>query len=583
MFELREILGPYLQAQRARVWLLALLVFAGIGAYLVNPQIIRRFIDQAQTGQPLATLLGAAGLYFAVALVQQGIIVLTAWVGEQVSWQTTNALRADLVHHCLRLDMSFHKETTPGELIERIDGDVNALGLFLSQFFVQLLSNLLLMLGVVLLLWLEDWRFGLMVTLVLAVAAYYIQRLRPISTERWTRARAASAAFYGFIEERLGGREDIGPNGAAAFTLRKMQRRLRDVFLAERSAELVSAALGATPNLSFGLAMAAAYWLGGTLFAGGAVTIGTIYLVFSYIDLINDRTWRLIDEIQYLQRSQASIGRIRALLNIDSRLEDNGTSSLPAGSLDLRFASVTFQYEDDDSPTLRDIAFSLPAGRVLGLLGRTGSGKSTLIGLLFRLYDATEGRVLLGGQDVRDVPLAVLRGRIGMVTQQVQLFRASLRDNLTLFDESVPDEKLLAALDALGLQHWYQSLPDGLDTMLQAGGSGLSAGQAQLIAFARVFLRDPDLVILDEASSRLDPATEQLLEQAVGRLLEGRTAVIIAHRLATVERADQILVLEEGEILEQGDRIALATDPSSAYAQLRRAGAAVADWELLDG
>ncbi len=576
------ILGPYLRRQRSRVVALAGLVIAGIAIYLINPLIIRRFIDQAEAGRPVATLLGAAGLYLAIAIVQQGVIVLTAWVGERASWSATNALRADLALHCLRLDMSFHKQKTPGELIERIDGDVNALGVFLSDFFLQLVSNLLLVLGILAVLWWEDWRFGLIVTLVVALAAVYVQRLRPLSTRRWARVRAASASFYSFLEERVSGREDLLPNGAALYTLRQMQRRLRALFLAWRSAEIVNAAIVSTPNLSFGLAMAGAYALGDSLFADGAVTLGTIYLVFSYVDLINDRSWRLVDEIHHLQESQASIGHIAELLRQRSRLADAGAGDLPAGPLTLAFDDVTFQYEDDTTPVLHDIRFTLPAGSVLGLLGRTGSGKSTLIGLIFRLTEATAGRVRLGGMDVRDVPLRALRGRIGMVTQQVQLFGASLRDNLTLFDPDVPDERLIAALNELGLDSWFAGLPQGLDTPLQPGGSGLSAGEAQLIAFARVFLRDPDLVILDEASSRLDPATEQLLERAVTRLLAGRTAVIIAHRLATVEHADQILLLEQGRVLEQGERARLAADSASAYGQLLRAGAGLADWELLD-
>lgn len=579
--DLWQVLAPYLRAQRGRVAWLTLSVAGGIAVYLINPQIIRLFIDRAQAQQPMTALLGAAGLYLGLALAQQALTVLTAWIGERVSWQATNALRADLALHCLKLDMSFHKQRTPGELIERIDGDVNAIGRFLSEFFIQLCSNLLLVIGIIVILWLEEWRFGLAVTLVALLSAVYIQWLRPISTQRWARARAADADFYGFLEERLSGREDIRPNGAVAYTVALMQRRLRQVFLTERSAQVSSAALVATPSLSFGLAVAAAYTLGGTLFARSAVTIGTLYLVFSYIDLINDRTWRLIDQIHRLQQSQAGIGRVRELLDIQSRLVDDGSAALPAGPLALEFDQVTFHYEDDPTPVLRDVTFTLAPRQVLGLLGRTGSGKSTLISLIYRLYDADLGAVRLGGQDVRDAPLGALRQRIGIVTQQVQLFRASLRDNLTFFDPALSDARLIAALRDLGLGDWFDSQPAGLDTLLQAGGSGLSAGQAQLIAFARVFLRDPDLVILDEASSRLDPATEQLLERAVTRLLAGRTAVIIAHRLATVERADRILVLDQGRILEQGERAALAADPTSAYAQLLQRGAAP-EWELSD-
>ncbi len=232
---------------------------------------------------------------------------------------------------------------------------------------------------------------------------------------------------------------------------------------------------------------------------------------------------------------------------------------------------VSFAYPDDEL-VLREVSTLLPAGAVLGLLGRTGSGKTTLTRLLLRLYDPTVGTVRLGGVDLRRVPNADLRARVAVVTQDIQLFSATVRDNLTFFDPTIPDAQIMAALDALGMGDWVRALPDGLDTLLASGGTGLSAGQAQLLAFARAFLRDPGLIILDEASSRLDPATERQLEQALARLLQGRTAIIIAHRLGTLERVDQIMILEDGRVRERGLRADLVRDPDSRFAQLLRVG-----------
>ena len=224
----------------------------------------------------------------------------------------------------------------------------------------------------------------------------------------------------------------------------------------------------------------------------------------------------------------------------------------------------------------RDLSFRIEPGTVLGLLGRTGSGKTTLTRLLFRLYDPDSGKVRLGDGDVlidlREVVLADLRQKVGMVTQNVQLFHATMRDNLTFFDPGIPDERIVQVMDDLGLGEWYESLPDGLDTELESGGGGLSAGEAQLLAFTRIFLKDPGLVILDEASSRLDPATEHLIERAVNKLVQGRTALIIAHRLGTIQRADEIMILDDGRICEHGARSALADDPSSRFHSLLQAG-----------
>jgi ABC-type multidrug transport system fused ATPase/permease subunit len=209
---------------------------------------------------------------------------------------------------------------------------------------------------------------------------------------------------------------------------------------------------------------------------------------------------------------------------------------------------------------------------VLGVLGRTGSGKTTIARLIFRLYDPQVGHIRLGDHDLRDLRQSQLRQRIGLVTQDIQLFHATVRDNLTFFDPTVADEWIVAVLEELGLGRWFHALPEGLATRLAPDGGGLSAGQAQLLAFARVFLHNPGLVVLDEASSRLDPATERAVEQAVERLLQGRTAIIIAHRLPTVQRADKLLILERGQIVEFGLREELAADASSRFAQLLRTG-----------
>jgi ATP-binding cassette subfamily B protein len=237
----------------------------------------------------------------------------------------------------------------------------------------------------------------------------------------------------------------------------------------------------------------------------------------------------------------------------------------------VSFVGVSFAYTEEEQ-VLRDVTFDLAPREILGLLGRTGSGKTTLARLLCRLYDKDGGDILLEGIDIAALKLKVLRERVAIVTQDVQLFQATVRDNLTFFDRTVGDEQIEAVIDQLGLTDWYHSLPHGLDTKLMSGGQGLSAGEAQLLAFTRVFLRNPGLVILDEASSRLDPATERRIERAVDRLLQNRTAIVIAHRLSTVQRADKILILDEGKAVEYGRRKTLLADPRSRFRRLLQTG-----------
>jgi len=333
---------------------------------------------------------------------------------------------------------------------------------------------------------------------------------------------------------------------------------------------------GAVPwmvNLFFSTAgYSIAFVLAAYLYGAGQLTLGTAFLVYYYSVLIFQPLSVITRQVEDFQKAGASIIRVQELLAARSKLADGPGAVFPSGPLAVTFDRVSFGYGDDE-PVLHELALEMRAGTILGLLGRTGSGKTTISRLLFRLYDVEAGQVCLGGVDVGQAKLADLRRRIGLVTQDVQLFNATVRDNLTFFDPNIPDEQILAALADLGLDEWCRSLPRGLDTRLGAGGSGVSAGEAQLLDFTRVFLKQPGLIILDEASSRLDPATERLVDHAVDRLLLGRTGIIIAHRLATIGRADAILILEDGRVAEAGPRAALAADPASRLAALLRAGA----------
>lgn len=567
------LLVDYLRPQRLRVLLLAMLLLSSIGLELANPQILRYFIDAAQSGAELRSLLIAAILFLGIAVTQQIVAVFATYLSENVAWTATNLLRADLAAHCLRLDLGFHKVHTPGEIIERIDGDVNELSNFFSRLFIGLIGNFALLLGVLVLLFREDWRVGTGLSIFTAVSLVVLLRLRSIAVPYWTAVRAAAGEFFGFLGEVLGGTEDVRANRATGYVMQRFHETLQRLLRLNRKASIAGYSMWIATLGVFAVGNAVAFGLSAYLWSAGAITIGTVYLIFHYTELLRRPIDQIRTQVQDLQKASGSIVRIQELLETRSRIDAGGDLPLPDGALAVELQHISFGYEPD-VPVLRDLSLRLEPGRVLGLLGRTGSGKTTLARLLLRFYDPVEGVLRLGDVPAPEAPLARLRQRVGIVTQDVQLFQASVRDNLTFFNPAVPDARIVEVLDDLGLMPWYRALPVGLDSMLQAGGGGLSAGEAQLLAFARLFLVDPGLVILDEASSRLDPATEALIERAVDRLLLNRTAIIIAHRLATVERADEILILEDGRVKEYGARRQLVEDRESHFAHLLQSGMA---------
>jgi len=554
-----------------RFVLLGVLLFSGIGLRVINPQIIRYFIDTVTTQGPAEHLINAAILFIVVALFQQVLGVGAAYMGEFVAWTATNDLRAELAWHCLNLDMSFHNNISSGELIERIDGDVAELSNFFSQFVIRVIGNMILVIGILIAIYIEDWRLGLVFTFFVIVTLLALNRVRGIAIPSQKAVREASADLFGYLEERLAGTEDIRSAGAVDFVLLGLYKLMyRMIGFWKKASLLMIVVIGVTAIL-LAVGLSAAFVGGYIMYQNGIFTIGTVYLLVNYLNTLRRPIRELTQQVENLQNIGAATERLIELRAVQSKLQDGFGAVLPDSALSLAFQDVGFSYVDGDH-VLDAVSFELQPGKALGLLGRTGSGKTTLARLVFRLYDISEGKILLGTVNTRDARLDDLRKRVAIVTQDVQLFQATVRDNLTFFDDSVSDDYILKVIDELGLSDWLHSLPKGLDTKLETGGRSLSAGEAQLLAFTRVFLRDPGLVILDEASSRLDPATEQLIERAVDRLLKDRTAIIIAHRLRTVERTDEILILDGGRVVEHGDRQTLEADQQSKYFQLLQTG-----------
>jgi ABC-type multidrug transport system fused ATPase/permease subunit len=566
-----SLLADHIRPQRGRFFLLAALLFGSIGLRIFAPQIMRRFIDSALAGEALQTLTWTALAFISIALIQQVVAIGVTWLGENVAWTATNALRAELAEHALHLDMKFHNDHTPGELIERIDGDVTELATFFSQFALNLIANGLLLIGILIALFIEDWRAGLAFTVYSFLTIFILGKVKDIAVPHQKARREAEAQYYGFIEEQLAGTEDIRSSGAVGFSIRELFRYQGEILTHNRKAHfkrwIIENSMGLALTLGTLLAIVSGYWL----FTASVITIGTVYLFVHYINLLEEPFWAMTHEIESFQTIGACVERLTEFKALKPEVKNEAGLEVESHPIQLTFDDVTFSYNGDDA-VLTCLSFDLQPASVLGLLGRTGSGKTTIGRLIFRLYDVNSGSIKINSADIRQLQLESLRRDIAIVTQDVQLFKASVRENLTFFDHTISDEKIIRTLEELELGDWYRALPKGLDSELETGSRSLSAGEAQLLAFTRVFLKNPGLVILDEASSRLDPATEVKLEHAIDKLLKNRTAIIIAHKLDTLHRADDVLILDKGNILEYGNRQQLASDSSSRFYQLLQTG-----------
>ncbi|MBA3282103.1 MAG: ABC transporter ATP-binding protein, partial [Acidimicrobiia bacterium] len=459
-------------------------------------------------------------------------------------------------------------------LIERIDGDIDAVTRFSSTAVLHLAGNAILVIGVLVVSAFIDWRASALIALTVLAALWVTARLRRIAVPYYDDEREVQGKLYGDVEERLGGLEDLRANGAGRWAEHRLQQHSAGWWRTARRAALRGDGSISLAGAVFAAGSIATLALGVWLARRGEMSVGSVLALLRFSQLVSDPLWRVAEQLAEAQKAVAGTGRAARLLATAPAIVDGTGDDLPDGALSVELRNITFGY-GTGHPVLTGVNLVVPAGSTLGVVGRTGSGKTTVGRLVARLWDTEQGEVLVGGVDVRRLRLADLRRRIGIVTQEVELFRASLRDNLTIFGTLPADNgQLQRVLVDVGLEDWFRSLPHGLDQHLD-GNDELSAGEGQLLAFARVLLADPALVILDEASSRLDPVTEARLAGATDRLLAGRTALIIAHRLATLDRVDRICVLDHGRVVEHDDRSLLAADSSSHYHGLLLAGQAV--------
>lgn len=564
-----QLLKTYLQPFKKQITMLSLLIVTRIAIQLYYPQIVSEYLDSISE-KTIDELQYLAIIYIAIAVISQIIFVVIEYFSQSIAWGSTNALREDLLQHTVKLDMTFHNEYKSGQMIERVDGDVNALSNFFSQLTIQLMANILLILAIIVLMFFVKVTFGLAFIGFILIATLVIKQVRHIAVPYFKKHREKAMELFGYIEERISGTEDIRAIGAIPGVMQGYHKHESAKFHAMRKAILFSRIVSIAFNMLLGTAIALGFAIATPLYLNNEISIGTYFIIYYYTGLLVQPIFQILRQMQNLQEADASIERIEELFEIETKIEDKGTIEIKE-DLAITFENINFSYRSG-IPVLNSLSFDLKQGETLGLIGRTGSGKTTITRLLYRLYELNDGDIKLNNTSIKDIALGSLRKNIGMVTQEVQLYQTTLRNNVTFFDPNISDDDIVKVINDVGLASWYSKLDKGLDTIISSDETGVSAGEAQLLAVTRIFLTDPKLVILDEASSRLDPLTEKKLDEAISKLTETKTTIIVAHRLSTLKNVDKILLIEDGNLKEFDYRSKLEQDENSSYYKLLRTG-----------
>jgi len=530
-------------------------IFAVLGfslSTLAIPLMIGLTVDRALGAD------GRTGLLAAMVAVMAGLAVAN-WVSNyfqqivigSVSQRVLYDLRGQMFGHLQRVGLSFTDRIEVGRVMSRLQGDVGALQEFL-QVGVQSLGDIVSLLGIAAVLLIMDWRLG-MLTLIVVPALILVRMIwLPRARASFIRARRAVATAHGALNENLTGVRVVQGMTRENLNYRLYEEKVRDSLNAYTTAARYGASLLPAVDTLTGAAMAVVVVVGGNFVLDGSLQIGAMIAFMLYVQRFFEPIRHLTMHYSVMQRAMASGERIYELLDVPPEVADKpGATELTEIDGSIEFRNVTFGY-DPGQPVLEDVSFRISPGETVALVGPTGSGKTSITALAHRFYDVWEGQVLVGGHDVRDVTQESLGRQVSMVLQEPFLFTGTVLENIRYRRVDATRDNVVIAAKAVGAHDFIMELPDGYDTRLGERGGGLSVGQRQLLSFARALVADSKVLVLDEATANIDSYTERLIQQALGGLLEGRTGLIIAHRLATVRNADRTIVLQNGRVVEEG-------------------------------
>jgi len=552
-FRRGRTLGRFARPYTRRAVVAAVTLLVATGASVAGPLAAKEVIDRGiRTGDYNRVVLWVAVF---LVIVMAGWIAtaaqsyLTSWVGERILAD----IRVAVFAHVQRLDLGFFERTPAGVVISRLTNDVEAMNSMVTDGPTTLLQNTLTLIGSAIVLLVLDWRLALATLSVFPAMAIGTAIFRRYSARAYRRTRERMGDVTASLQEDISGvrvvqafrREDANYRRFIAVNDRYRYANVQTVNAASIYFPFVS--------LLSAVATAVVLGYGGILVFDGQLSPGALFAFIGLLSNFFDPVQQLSQFYQTMLAAMAALEKIVEVLDTEPAMADAaGAHELPQIAGRVEFADVQFAYSATSAEVLHGVSFAAEPGQTVALVGHTGAGKSTVVKLLARFYDPTSGRVLIDGTDVRDVTARSLRSQLGIVPQESFLFSGSVRSNIAFGRPEATAEEVVAAAEAVGADAFIRALPDGYDTEIQERGARLSIGQRQLVAFARALLADPRILILDEATSSVDIPTEARIEEALETLLRGRTAFVVAHRLSTIRRADVIVVLEHGRVIEAG-------------------------------
>jgi ATP-binding cassette subfamily B multidrug efflux pump len=548
---MRRVYGmasPY----KKQVWWAVILtvLMAVLGA--LRPLLVQYAIDDKITKKDEVGLLWLTLLLVAMLLLQTIFQFFQGYITQVLGQNVVRDLRRKTYSFLLRAKLVYFDKTPVGTVVTRTVSDIETIADNFSEGLITISGDILQIVLILIIMFYKSWELSLVSLSVLPLLLIAANIFKNRVNESFQRVRNAVAKLNAFVQEHIQGMQIVQIFGVEKQEFEKFNRINKEHTKANIDGVMAYSLFFPVVEIVTALSFAFLIWYGmhGVLKQNG-ITIGMITAFIMYINMFYRPIRIIADRFNTMQMGMVASERVFKLVDDESILEkDNGKTTTQIKG-NIKFTNVSFAYQQYQN-VIRNISFEVPAGKTIAIVGSTGSGKTTIISLLNRFYDGIEGEITIDGNDIHDYPLAYLRSNIGMVLQDVFLFSGTIAENISLYDTKISMQQIIEAAKATGANEFIEKLPGGYNYNVMERGATLSTGQRQLIAFARVLAHNPNILILDEATSSIDSANEEMIQKAIGLLLQNRTSIVIAHRLSTIQNADEIIVMDHGEIIERG-------------------------------